>query len=225
MRLFATLIALFAPGPALAASGPFVSLANTNFVVLISFLLFVAVLIYLKVPEKVAAQLDKRADGIRSELDEARAIREEAQALLASYERKQKEVQGQADRIVAHAKEEAAEAAEQAKADLKASIARRMQAAEDQIASAEAQAVKDVRDRQQADRRLDLGGRGQAALIAPCRAGPRRWTRSGSGPGAARHERGPLHRPLDHPCHVDCCRPPVFSHRGRYPCDTAPLLP
>ena len=147
MRLFATLIALFAPGPALAASGPFVSLANTNFVVLISFLLFVAVLIYLKVPEKVAAQLDKRADGIRSELDEARAIREEAQALLASYERKQKEVQGQADRIVAHAKEEAAEAAEQAKADLKASIARRMQAAEDQIASAEAQAVKDVRDR------------------------------------------------------------------------------
>ncbi|MEQ8365795.1 MAG: ATP F0F1 synthase subunit B, partial [Roseicyclus sp.] len=88
-----------------------------------------------------------RAEGIKSELDEARAIREEAQTLLASYERKQKEVQGQADRIVAHAKQEAAEAAEKAKEDLKVSIERRIKAAEEQIASAEASAVKEVRDR------------------------------------------------------------------------------
>ena len=51
--------------------------------------------------------LDKRADTIKSELEEARALREEAQTLLASYERKQKEVQDQADRIVTAAKEEA----------------------------------------------------------------------------------------------------------------------
>jgi len=115
--------------------------------VLISFLLFIAILVYLKVPGLLGKQLDKRAEGIKSELDEARAIREEAQTLLASYERKQKEVQGQADRIVAHAKQEAAEAAEKAKADLKVSIERRIRAAEDQIASAEASAVKEVRDR------------------------------------------------------------------------------
>ncbi|HAL75047.1 MAG TPA: ATP F0F1 synthase subunit B, partial [Rhodobacteraceae bacterium] len=36
--------------PAWAASGPFVSLKNTNFIVLLSFILFIAVLIYLKVP-------------------------------------------------------------------------------------------------------------------------------------------------------------------------------
>ena len=68
------------------------------------------------------------------------------ETLLASYERKHKEVQEQADRIVAHAKEEASEAAARAKEELKVSIARRMQAAEDQIASAEAGAVKEVRD-------------------------------------------------------------------------------
>ena len=56
-------------------------------------------------------------------------------------------MQGQADRIVAHAKQEASEAAEKAKADLKVSIERRIRAAEDQIASAEASAVKEVRDR------------------------------------------------------------------------------
>jgi len=146
-RILATLAAIAAAGPALAASGPFLSLANTNFVVLIAFLLFVGVLVWFKVPGLLGAQLDKRAAGIRAELDEARAIREEAQALLAGFERKQKEVQGQADRIVAHAREEAAEAAEKAKADLKVSIARRIKAAEDQIASAEASAVREVRDR------------------------------------------------------------------------------
>lgn len=146
MRILATLISLSAASPALAASGPFFSLSNTNFVVLIAFLLFVGVLLYLKVPALLGGLLDKRAEGIQAELDEARVLREEAQTLLASYERKQKEVQDQADRIVAHAKVEASEAAEQAQADLKVSIARRMKAAEDQIASAQASAVKDVRD-------------------------------------------------------------------------------
>jgi F-type H+-transporting ATPase subunit b len=94
----------------------------------------------------LGGMLDKRAEGIQSELDEARALREEAQTILASYERKQKEVQDQADRIVAQAKDEAIAAAEQAKVDLQASIARRLAAAEDQIASAEASAIKEVRD-------------------------------------------------------------------------------
>ncbi|MEL7403444.1 MAG: F0F1 ATP synthase subunit B [Pseudomonadota bacterium] len=144
--LLASLVTLTGATPAFAAKGPFFSLANTDFVVLIAFLLFVGVLVYLKVPGLLGGLLDKRAEGIKSELDEARALREEAQSLLASYERKQKEVKEQADRIVAAAKEEASEAAELAKKDLAVSIDRRIKAAEDQIASAEAGAVKDVRD-------------------------------------------------------------------------------
>ena len=132
--------------PALAASGPFFSLRNTDFVVTIAFLLFVGVLFYFKVPSLLGGMLDKRADGIKAELDEARALREEAQTMLASYERKQKEVKEQAERIVSAAQEDARLVAEQAKEDLKASIARRLAAAEDQIASAQASAVKEVRD-------------------------------------------------------------------------------
>ncbi len=139
----ATLIA----SPAFAATGPFFSLSNTDFVVTIGFLVFIGVLLYYKVPTLILGMLDKRAEGIRSELDEAKALREEAQALLASYERRQREVQEQSDRIIAHAKEEAVLAGEQAKADLEKSIARRLAAAEDQIASAQASAVKEVRDR------------------------------------------------------------------------------
>ncbi len=146
-RFLIAIVSVLGAGPALAAPGRFVSLGNTDFIVLLAFLLFVGVLIYLGVPGKIGGILDQRAQGIRAELDEARALREEAQTVLASYERKQKEVQDQADRIIASAREEAQLAAEQARQDLQKSIARRLAAAEDQIASAQAAAVKEVRDR------------------------------------------------------------------------------
>ncbi len=120
---------------------------DTNLVVSLSTVLFIALLIYLKVPGKIAGMLDARADKIRTELEEARRLREEAQTLLASYERKQKEVEEQAQQIIANAKAEAEHAAVQAKAELEKSIARRLKAADEQIASAEASAMKEVRDR------------------------------------------------------------------------------
>ncbi len=145
MKKLTVLIAL-AASPALAAEGPFFSLRNPEFVVVIGFVLFLALLAYLKVPGLIGGMLDKRAEAIKSDLDEAKALREEAQTILASYERKQKEVQEQADRIVEAAKAEAEIVAAQAKEDLKASIARRLAAADEQIASAQASAVKEVRD-------------------------------------------------------------------------------
>ena len=146
MKYISALILTVVASPALAASGPFFSLYNSNFVVLLAFIGFVALVLYLGVPKMLGKMLDARADGIRSELEEARSLREEAKALLASYEKKHAEVKAQADRIVEAARVEAAAAAEQAKADIKDSVARRMVAAEEQIASAEASAIKDVRD-------------------------------------------------------------------------------
>ena len=140
-----TIAATVAASPALAA-GKGLSLANTDFVVFLGLVVFIGILLYFKVPSLIMGMLDKRAEGIQSELDEARALREEAQSLLASYERKQREVADQADRIVAAAKEEATLAAEQARADLELSLARRMAAAEEQIVNARTSAIKDVRD-------------------------------------------------------------------------------
>lgn len=145
MKRLAIAFALLAT-PALAEPENFVSLKNPEFVVLIGFLLFLALLVYLKVPGLLGGMLDKRAEGIKADLAEAKALREEAQTILASYERKQREVKEQADRIVGHARTEAVEAAQKAKDDLKTSIARRLAAAEDQIVSAQDAAVKEVRD-------------------------------------------------------------------------------
>jgi F-type H+-transporting ATPase subunit b len=116
--------------------------------VLVAFLIFMGILIYYKVPGIVGGMLDKRAETIRAELDEARALREEAQAVLANFQRMQDEVKGQAERIVAQAKVRGrGRRDDQAKADLERTLARRLKAAEDQIASAEAGALRDVKDR------------------------------------------------------------------------------
>ena len=132
--------------PAFAAGGPFFSLRNTDFVVGVAFIAFIGLLVYMGIPKKVGGMLDARAAGIKTDLDEARQLRDEARALLETYEAKQREVAEQSARIVATAKQEAEAAAAQAKVDLKASIARRMTAAAEQIESSVKAAERAVRD-------------------------------------------------------------------------------
>ncbi len=145
-RISLALPALMAT-PAFAAEEKWYSMDNTHFVTMIGFVVFLAVLIYYRVPGIVTKLLDERAESIKSEIDEARKLREEAQSILASFERKHKEVATQAEEIIKHAKEEATIAAEAAKADLKDSIERRILAAEEQIKSAEEAAVREIKDR------------------------------------------------------------------------------
>jgi F-type H+-transporting ATPase subunit b len=105
-------LAILAAAPAGAASynffsGEFYTLSNTNFIVTIAFLIFIGILVYFKVPGIIGGMLDKRAAQIQADLDEARALREEAQTLLASFQRKHDEVKAQAERIVVNARHEA----------------------------------------------------------------------------------------------------------------------
>ncbi|EPX84907.1 ATP synthase F0 subcomplex B subunit [Rubellimicrobium thermophilum DSM 16684] len=140
---------ILAAAPAAAATGDygFFSLRNTDFVVLLAFVVFVGILLYFRVPSLIAGMLDRRAEAIRAELAEARALREEAQALLASFDRKRQEMAEQSARIVAQAREEAQRMAAQAREDAERAVARRIASAEEQIAAAEARALRDVRDR------------------------------------------------------------------------------
>ena len=113
--------------------------------VLVAFLLFVALLLYLKAPAMIAKMLDERAAAIAKELDDARKLREEAQALLVSYQAKRQEAEATAAAILAQAKTAAEEYAAEARHKLGESIERRTAQAEQKIAQAEAAAVKDVR--------------------------------------------------------------------------------
>ncbi|NBB98826.1 MAG: ATP F0F1 synthase subunit B [Alphaproteobacteria bacterium] len=146
LRIAIAAMVLASPARAAVEGKPFFSLYNTDLIVLAAFIIFIGVLVYAKVPGKLSDFLDSRAETIKAELDEARRLREEALELHASFERKQAEVKEEAARIVEKAKADAELAAAQTKADIEASIERRLRAAEDQIASAEAAAVRQVRD-------------------------------------------------------------------------------
>lgn len=93
----------------------------------------------------MAAGLDDRAEKIKADIEEARKLREEAQHMLAEYQRKQRDAVKEAEGIVEHAKEEAERLREKAEKDLEDSLARREQQAKDRIAQAEGNAVEEVR--------------------------------------------------------------------------------
>lgn len=118
---------------------------QSEFWVLIPLLLFFALLIWKGAFKAMGSALDSRAEAISDELEEARRLREEAQTLLASYQRKQAEAEEQAKEIVERARRDAETMATKARADLADRIERRTAQAEAKIASAEAQALAEVR--------------------------------------------------------------------------------
>ena len=120
---------------------------QSEFWVLIPVLLFFALLLWKGAFRSMGSALDARAQAISDELDEARRLREEAQGLLASYQRKQAEAEEQARVIVEQARRDAESMAVKARADLADRLERRAAQAEAKIESAEAQALAEVRSR------------------------------------------------------------------------------
>ena len=108
-------------------------------------IIFLGLLAYLKIPAVIAKSLDDRADGIKNQLEEARALREEAQQLLAEYQRKRKEAEEDAAEMVAAAEKEAAAIVEEARQSTEDYVERRKALATQKIAQAEREAVAEVR--------------------------------------------------------------------------------
>ena len=113
--------------------------------VALAFIVFLCALGYLGVHKTMVRHIDQRRDKIKGELDEARRLKEEAQALLAQYQRKQREAEQEAAAIIAGAQAEAERMNAEAKTKTEEFVARRTKMAEAKIAQAEAQALADVR--------------------------------------------------------------------------------
>src|SRR6516165_4854389 len=119
--------------------------SDAEFWVAVSFLIFIALVAKVGGFKAVGNALDKRGERIAGELGEAKRLREEAQALLASYEKRRREAEAEAEGIIAQAKAEAERLAKEAETKLADFVARRQKAAEQKIALAEAEATREVR--------------------------------------------------------------------------------
>ncbi|AYC99825.1 F0F1 ATP synthase subunit B [Neorhizobium sp. NCHU2750] len=118
---------------------------DNTFFALVGLILFFVLIAYLKVPGMMGKQLDKRADNIRAELAEAKRLREEAQALLAEYQKKRKDAEAEAAALLAAAEREAALLTEEARQKTEEFVARRNALSEQKIKQAEADAISAVR--------------------------------------------------------------------------------
>ena len=116
-----------------------------EFWVAVSFFLFVGGMLYLGVHKKLAAVLDARAAAIAKELEEAKRLREEAAKVLADYRRKQGDVAKETKGIIDLASREAEILAAETRRTMREQFDRRMKLAEDKIARAEAEALREVR--------------------------------------------------------------------------------
>ena len=130
-----------------AGSKKMVSLDNTDFVVLISFLIFVGVLIYFKVPSIVGAFLDKRSNDIQSEIEKAGEILEEAKKILSSIEADHKRTSETIGQMVETARSRAGEEEEKAKKNIEELMKNKLISAEGQVMSNERKILEEIEGR------------------------------------------------------------------------------
>ena len=121
-------------------------LTSTGWVA-VAMIVVIVLMIWKKVPGMIGKMLDARIAGIRTQLDEAKALRAEAEAIRTEYEAKAKTAHVEAEAMKAHAHHEAAAIIAKAKAGAEDLMARRAKMAEDKIAAAERAAIAEVRAR------------------------------------------------------------------------------
>jgi len=118
---------------------------DNTFFAFLALVIFLGIVIYAGAHRQIGTALDSRSQRIAKDLDDARRLREEAEALLAEYKKKRADAEVEAQAIVAAAKASASEYAAETRRKLGESIERRTRQAEQKIAQAEAAAIKDVR--------------------------------------------------------------------------------
>ena len=149
-RSFMVTLLAFAlsPGAGYAAgSKKMISLDNTDFVVLISFLIFVGVLVYFKVPAIIASFLDKRSEDIQNEIEKASEILEEAKEILSSIEADHIRTSETIEKMVMTAKDRAGEEEEKAKKHIEELMKSKLLSAEGQVRSNERKILEEIEAR------------------------------------------------------------------------------
>lgn len=128
--------------------GPELLGLNAEGWVYVGLTIFILLAIFVaKAPKKIADALDARIAETRRELDQARALRAEAEKLLADAQARQMASAKDAAAILAHAETEAKALIADAERDAEDLVGRRSRMAEDKIGAAERAAINDIRAR------------------------------------------------------------------------------
>ena len=119
---------------------------DATFWLAISFFIFFAILIYLKVPQKINNSLTDKINEIQKELEEAEKLKEEAKNLFADYENKIDKSKKETKEIIDSAKKESEKAIIEKTKKFHQIIEKRKKSTEQKIVQMKENALKDIKN-------------------------------------------------------------------------------
>ena len=119
---------------------------DATFWVAISFFIFLGVLIYFKIPQKITTILDNNINAIKTEVDNAETLKEESKNILSEYEKKISNAKNEVKQLINAATEEAEREVLKTNEEFYTQIENRKKNTEDRIKQLKNQALKDIKD-------------------------------------------------------------------------------
>ena len=119
---------------------------DATFWVMISFFVFIGLLIYLKIPKKIRTTLEENINNIKNQIDEADKLKEDAKNILAEHEKKISNSKAEVKQMINKANEEAEKNVIKTNQDFHNLMDSRKKNAEDRIKQLKNQALKDIKN-------------------------------------------------------------------------------
>ncbi len=119
---------------------------DATFWVAVSFLIFVGVVIYLKVPQKIDGSLNESIKKIKDSLDNAEKLKDEAKNVLSEYDSKVSKSKEEVKNLIASAKNQAEKNIIKTNEEFHKIVENRKKLAEEKIRQMKVQAIKDVKN-------------------------------------------------------------------------------
>jgi len=119
---------------------------DATFWVAVSFVIFIGIIFYLKVPQKVASSLDDSIKKIKEGIDNAEKIKDEAKNILSEYETKVSKSKEEIQNIIQKAKDESEKNIIKTNKEFHNALDNRKKISENKIKQMKLQAIKDVKN-------------------------------------------------------------------------------
>ena len=119
---------------------------DATFWVMISFFLFIGLLIYFKIPQKIKSSLDENIGGIKNQIDEADKLKEDAKNILTEHEKKISNSKAEVELLINKANEEVEKNVIKTNQNFHNLMDNRKKNAEERIKQLKNQALKDIKN-------------------------------------------------------------------------------
>ena len=119
---------------------------DSTFWVAVSFVIFVGVLFYFKVPQKIFIALDESINKIKKDIEEAEKLKEEAKNIFSDYESKLDKSKVEIDLMIKNAQKESEKNIIKINEQFHKIFENRKKMAEEKIKQMKLQATKDIKN-------------------------------------------------------------------------------